>query len=450
MHTKDKDENKVLSNLLSCYPKLPWLVRRNLIRQLERTIHKTDDISKLPRQIVAAYALLRYLCPTLVSLSKTIPSWDGTADDCEAPVIEEMDADNTLTEALVDAIPRAPYGPLPIPEELQISPLHTDVSDFSNFTSTSVRSQSANQAYSSLKRFRSTKGFNYLHVTVALGGVETIGPLAELVNESNSDGWTPLHEAAYRGKIDSAKELIRLGARETLNQQATIGGYQLTPLAVSVILNLKEMAVYLLSENADTSIKDERNNGMTVFHYAVLYTSDANILTQLSFRQLTRITTKIDTEPAFKEHLRNNTPQDSNGSTPLHLTVATGNALAFTISIILGNVDAQDNNGMTALHYAIWEIYDPCRNKEITVQHANRVMTARILRHLLSGGIQAKDNLCDNYGLTAYRRAFLLFLVPKLNGIRPKFGSPLQSWVGAKTGCSEAWHIIKYIHTLSC
>src|SRR5271156_3424008 len=201
MRTKDKDENKVLSNLLSCYPILPWFLRRNLILQLEATIHNAQDITKLPQQVVRSYTLLRYLCPNLVSLSKTIPSWDSIADDCDAPVIEEMDADKTLIESLWDVIPRVSYGKEPIPVELRTSPLEADIKMFSNFALKTIREQgirSANEAYSYLKSLRSPKGFNYLHAVVATGSVDTIAVFPELVNQPNYYGWTPLHEAAYR------------------------------------------------------------------------------------------------------------------------------------------------------------------------------------------------------------------------------------------------------------
>ena len=56
-----------------------------------------------------------------------------------------------------------------------------------------------------------------------------VGAARHLINETNAHGNTPLHEAAYEGRLDNAHALLRLGAAlEIKNDPSERGG--LTPL----------------------------------------------------------------------------------------------------------------------------------------------------------------------------------------------------------------------------
>ena len=75
----------------------------------------------------------------------------------------------------------------------------------------------------------------------------------ETVNTSNSKGNTPLHEAAYEGRVGNAAALLRFGADiEAVNATEARGG--LTPLLAAIEYGHLPVVRLLLHEGADTEV----------------------------------------------------------------------------------------------------------------------------------------------------------------------------------------------------
>lgn len=82
-------------------------------------------------------------------------------------------------------------------------------------------------------------------------------------NIINSDGFSPLLLACYRGNIEVAKLLIETGC--DINQKSSMG----TPLMAAVVKGNTTMVQYLLLKNANVNLTDE--NGTTALMYAVMF-----------------------------------------------------------------------------------------------------------------------------------------------------------------------------------
>jgi ankyrin repeat protein len=285
---------------------------------------------------------------------------------------------------------------------------------------------SANMAFLAfLACSSSPNGFTYVHAAISQNYQALISILADLkpgiVNQASKHGWTPLHEAMYRNRIDCARELLKRGAVSTLNKVVSFSGFFMTPLGVSVVRSHHKMVEFLLSQKPNLRVAEARNSGMTVAHLAVLYEnrrcSTPSILKLLL---------------AAAPELAN--VQNSEGLTPLHFATYLGDTGAIRDLIACrADLDKIDESGRTALHFAWAQIHfksDPDLRKSEDFLHSREL--------LLWAG--ADPDIQDIYGLTPSRLAFFPYLVPKFNGGNQRFGSELSLWEGAISSCPDAWH----------
>lgn len=146
---------------------------------------------------------------------------------------------------------------------------------------------------------KTKNGNNALHIAVASGSLEAVkavaGECAELINEKNDEGETPIFLAAKNNQYVIMKNLVEKGADITQydNQSRTVlhlsvlcnnlAGTQLlvehganidaldargnTPLLLAVEHRNAECAYYLLENGADT--KAVNNAGKSVYDYAI-------------------------------------------------------------------------------------------------------------------------------------------------------------------------------------
>ena len=83
------------------------------------------------------------------------------------------------------------------------------------------------------------------------------------VNSINSDGYSPLILASYRGNNEIAKMLIENGA--DINYKSGLG----SPLMACVVKSNNEIAKILISKKVDINSTDD--NGMTALLYATMF-----------------------------------------------------------------------------------------------------------------------------------------------------------------------------------
>jgi hypothetical protein len=81
------------------------------------------------------------------------------------------------------------------------------------------------------------------------------------INETNAQGWTPLHFAAVRGQAGCAKVLVSQGARLDMRT-----GTEKTPLHFAADRGFLEITETLLAGGADLAARDDE--GWTPLHYA--------------------------------------------------------------------------------------------------------------------------------------------------------------------------------------
>jgi ankyrin repeat protein len=79
----------------------------------------------------------------------------------------------------------------------------------------------------------------------------------------NSDGFSPLTLACYKGNNEVAKLLIENGC--DINQKSSMG----TPLMAAVVKGNIEIVSLLLKKNAEVNVTD--NNGTTALLYATMF-----------------------------------------------------------------------------------------------------------------------------------------------------------------------------------
>ena len=166
----------------------------------------------------------------------------------------------------------------------------------------------------------------------------------DLVNSQNSyGGETPLHLAVEYGHKDVAELL--LANKADVEAKTTYGGW--TPLLNAVFGGHKDLVELLLAHNADINVKD--NWGRTPLQVAAEngYTEIAAVLLS---------------------HKANVNARNHDGMTPLHTATALG--YKDLVELLLANnadVNAKDNSGRTPLAFA--------------VLHKNKAMAELLRRH---------------------------------------------------------------------
>jgi hypothetical protein len=148
------------------------------------------------------------------------------------------------------------------------------------------------------------------------------------VNQTNKQGWTPLHYAAVRGKTNCAEILLKNGAKVDPLTSA-----QKTPLHYAADRGFAPLIKLLLKNGANPNLRD--NEGWTPLHYAAEKdrVECAEILLDNG--------TKVNTLSRL-------------GGTPLHEAAAS--ASTTMIKLLLKNgadKNIRADNGKTALDYAV-------------------------------------------------------------------------------------------------
>ena len=210
----------------------------------------------------------------------------------------------------------------------------------------------------------------------------------ELINESDGDGNTVLHYVAALGLPTLAPFLLQHGANpEILNNDG------LSPLLIAT----KRDFTYLVELFIDWTLNISNEDVSSLFHLAVANRDGGSLLKALIRRRLHERLRfqgfnawKRALNP-FQEQLYNS--QGENGSTLLHEAVITGNIDAVTIILDgnLVNINATDDIGNTALHFAVAATSG-------TDQEQESIVSILISHHI-------DINAQNVYGYTALHRA---------------------------------------------
>ena len=147
---------------------------------------------------------------------------------------------------------------------------------------------------------------------------------------------TPLFLAAAYGHIDILRYLVENGA--DIN---ACSDDHCTPLMIAIKMGHIDVATYLVEHGAKVDLKDDR--GCTALHHAMYY---------YHHDRLEVCSCLIERGADVNGCYNNKSPQ--NGRTPLMIASRYGQLDAMTFLIKQGaNVNLQDKEGETALHYAV-------------------------------------------------------------------------------------------------
>lgn len=86
-------------------------------------------------------------------------------------------------------------------------------------------------------------------------------------------GYTPLHVAAMRGRLDAVKLLLKAGANINIETQPILTESGRTPLCLALATNQTEVALFLIENGADVNV----NPGSSALHRAI-YGNDLNLV----------------------------------------------------------------------------------------------------------------------------------------------------------------------------
>ncbi|XP_054766697.2 putative ankyrin repeat protein RF_0381 isoform X2 [Lytechinus pictus] len=188
------------------------------------------------------------------------------------------------------------------------------------------------------------------------------------VNKVDNKGWTPLHHAARKGRIDIVKQLIchHGHGADDVNQTRKDGS---TALHSSSQEGHLEVTKFLVSKGAD--VHKGNNNGLTALHNAAknghmevtkfLVSEEANVhkgddngVTALHYAAENghyKVTKFLVSEEANVHK-----GDDINGLTPLHYAAKNGHLEVTKFLVSKGGLDLDvhkgDDSGLTALHHA--------------------------------------------------------------------------------------------------
>ncbi len=162
--------------------------------------------------------------------------------------------------------------------------------------------------------------------------------------------------------LDFIQDLITLGF--DLDWQGTGDYFDSTPLHTAIVYKKAEIVKMLIGAGVDVNWQDKRNGGRSYMHELAYWG-------------------RIDIARILIDAGANLDLQDDNGETPLHWA-ARHNKMKFTQFLLdMGaNPDIQDKKGWTPLHLALWN---------------NRLKIARMLI-----GAGARTDIQDNEGRLPY------------------------------------------------
>lgn len=181
------------------------------------------------------------------------------------------------------------------------------------------------------------------------------------INALDSMGFTPLHEAAMKGRVEIAKILISKGAK--VNSRTGI--YRLSPLYQAALMRRYEIIRLLAKNGANMNIRDSQ--GSTPLMTSVENGSTKTALLLISLGAKVNLATKGGTTPldlavsrSHKETVKALISKSANvnanvkgSGTALHIAAFDGNVEMAKILIASGaNVNAKNKRGETPLDSA--------------------------------------------------------------------------------------------------
>ncbi|XP_048004376.1 transient receptor potential cation channel subfamily A member 1 [Leguminivora glycinivorella] len=251
-------------------------------------------------------------------------------------------------------------------------------------------------------RLKDINSRNVLHLVVMNGGrLEDFAAnckdrceksLAELLNEKDMTGCSPLHYASREGHIRSLENLIRLGACINLKNNNNE-----SPLHFAARYGRYHTACQLLDSDKGTFIINESDGeGLTPLHIAsreghtrvvqlllnrgALLHRDHNGRNPLHLAAMSGYTQTIELLRSVHSHLLDQVDKD--GNTPLHLATMENKPNSIALLLSMGCRLSYNNMDMSAIDYAIYYKFPEAALAMVThEQRAHEVMALRSDRH---------------------------------------------------------------------
>ncbi|CAH1647463.1 unnamed protein product [Spodoptera littoralis] len=216
--------------------------------------------------------------------------------------------------------------------------------------------------------------------------------LAQLLNEKDSAGCSPLHYASREGHIRSLENLIRLGACINLKNNNNE-----SPLHFAARYGRYHTACQLLDSDKGTFIINESDGeGLTPLHIAsreghtrvvhlllnrgALLHRDHNGRNPLHLAAMSGYTQTIELLHSVHSHLLDQSDKD--GNTPLHLATMENKPNSIALLLSMGCRLSYNNLDMSAIDYAIYYKFPEAALAMVTHEHrAKEVMALRSDRH---------------------------------------------------------------------